>query len=137
MSSDVRRVRAKVLILLQSLRLSSIARKNRSSGEIINYVALDVQRVVDFMWWIHDIWILPLHVTLALTILYLNVGWQAALAALVATIATVLANVPLTKLQLKFQEQLMGAKDARMKTSTECLRNMRILKLQVSISHHP
>lgn len=89
------------------------------------------------MWWIHDIWILPLHVTLALTILYLNVGWQAALAALVATIATVLANVPLTKLQLKFQEQLMGAKDARMKTSTECLRNMRILKLQVSISHHP
>lgn len=94
-------------------------------------MAVDVERVINSLWWIHDIWILPLQVLLAVSILYLNVGMDAAFAALVATIATVLANIPLTTLQGKFQEQLMEAKDARMKTTSECLRNMKILKLQV------
>jgi len=53
--------------------------------------------------------------------------------ALIATIATVLANIPISTLMEKFEEQLMEAKDARMKTTSECLRNMRILKLQVWI----
>lgn len=96
-------------------------------------MAVDVERVISFLFWIHDPWILPLQVGLALAILYLNVGLEAAFAALVTTIATVLVNIPLTTLQGKFQEQLMGAKDSRMKTTSECLRNMRILKLQVRI----
>lgn len=115
----------------QSMRLSNIAKKNRTSGEIINYMAVDVERVISFLWWMFDIFIVPLQVVLALAILYLNVGLGAALAALVATIVTVVANIPLTTFQGKFQEQLMGAKDARMKMTSECLRNMRILKLQV------
>jgi len=94
-------------------------------------MAVDVERVIDSIWWIHDIYILPLQVLLALSILYLNVGLDAAFAALIATIATVLANIPLTTLQGKFQEQLMEAKDARMKTTSESLQNMKILKLQV------
>lgn len=96
-------------------------------------MAVDVERVVDFLWWIHDIWILPLQVSLALAILYKNVGLAAGVAALIATMATVLFNIPLATLEGKFQEQVMGAKDARMKTTSECLRNMRILKLQVQI----
>jgi hypothetical protein len=115
------------------MRLSSISRNHRTSGEIINLMAVDVERVIDFLWWIHDIWDLPLQVCLALAILYTNVGLAAAVAALIATIATVLFNVPVAALQRRFQEQLMGAKDARMKTTSECLRNMRILKLQVRI----
>ena len=96
-------------------------------------MAVDVERIIEFLWWIHDFWILPLQVSLGLAILYKNVGLTAAVAALIATVATVLLNVPLATLEAKFQEQLMGAKDARMKTTSECLRNMRILKLQVRI----
>jgi hypothetical protein len=29
-------------------------------GEIINYMAVDVERVVSLTWWVHDLWILPL-----------------------------------------------------------------------------
>ncbi|KAJ7963663.1 ABC transporter C family member 3 [Quillaja saponaria] len=41
-----------------------------------------------------------------------------------------LANVPLGKLQEKFQDKLMESKDKRMKATSEILRNMWILKLQ-------
>jgi ATP-binding cassette subfamily C (CFTR/MRP) protein 2 len=41
-----------------------------------------------------------------------------------------LANVPLGKLQEKFQDKIMESKDKRMKATSEILRNMRILKLQ-------
>jgi len=92
---------------------------------------VDVQRVIDLAWWVHDLWILPLQVVLSLAVLYTKVGLAPTMAALIATIATVLANIPISTSMEKFEEQLMGAKDARMKTTSECLRNMRILKLQV------
>nr|POF14570.1 isoform 2 of abc transporter c family member 3 [Quercus suber] len=41
-----------------------------------------------------------------------------------------LANVPLGRLQEKFQDKLMESKDKRMKATSEILSNMRILKLQ-------
>lgn len=94
---------------------------------------MDVQRVIDLGWWVHELWILPLQVVLALTILFTKVGLAPTMTALVATVATVLANTPISTWMEKFEEQLMGAKDARMKTTSECLRNMRILKLQVRI----
>ena len=70
-----------------------------------------------------------LQVTLALLILYKNLG-LASIAAFVATVAIMLANVPLGSLQEKFQKKLMESKDTRMKATSEILRNMRILKLQ-------
>ena len=100
------------------------------NGEIINYMAVDVERVISPVWWVHDFWILLLQV---LTILYKNVGVVAAGAALVATIATVLFKSPLMALEGRFQEQLMGTKDTRTKTTYKCLWNMRFLKLQVRI----
>lgn len=95
-------------------------------------MAVDVARIGQFFWCIHDIWILPLQVGLALGILYRVVG-IASLAALIATIATIMVNAPLVRLQEKYQEKLMSAKDARMKATSECLKSMRILKLQVML----
>jgi len=77
----------------------------------------------------HDLWLVALKVTLALLILYKNIG-LASIATFVSTVVVMLANVPLGSLQEKFQDKLMESKDARMKTTSEILRNMRILKLQ-------
>jgi hypothetical protein len=120
-------------IVYQGLCLSSEARKRHTSGEIINYMAVDVARIADFSFWVNDIWVLPLQVGLALGILYKVVGIFASVAALVTTIVTILLNVPLVRLQKRFQEKIMAAKDLRMKTTSEALRSMRILKLQVEI----
>ncbi|KHN43880.1 ABC transporter C family member 3 [Glycine soja] len=102
---------------------------DHTSGEIINFMTVDAERVGVFSWYMHDLWMVALQVTLALLILYKNLG-LASIAAFVATVAIMLANVPLGSLQEKFQKKLMESKDTRMKATSEILRNMRILKLQ-------
>ncbi|XAR61039.1 Xenobiotic-transporting ATPase [Bertholletia excelsa] len=117
------------MVYRKGLRLSSLAKQSHTSGEIVNYMAVDVQRVGDYSWYLHDIWMLPLQIILALAILYKNVG-IASVATLVATIISIIVTIPLARIQEDYQDKLMTAKDDRMRKTSECLRNMRILKLQ-------
>ncbi|PIM99753.1 Multidrug resistance-associated protein/mitoxantrone resistance protein, ABC superfamily [Handroanthus impetiginosus] len=117
------------MVYRKGLRLSSSARQSHTSGEIVNYMTVDVQRVGDYSWYLHDLWMLPLQIILALAILYKNVG-IASVATLIATIISIVATVPLARVQEDYQDKLMTAKDDRMRKTSECLRNMRILKLQ-------
>ncbi|XP_077211022.1 ABC transporter C family member 3-like isoform X2 [Tasmannia lanceolata] len=125
------RARAALIAMIykKGLSLSSRSRQVHTSGEIINFMSVDAERVGDFSWYMHDLWMVPVQVTLALLILYKNLG-VASVAALVATVAVMLANFPLGKLQEKYQDKMMKSKDIRMKATSEILRNMRILKLQ-------
>ncbi|XP_061352672.1 ABC transporter C family member 5-like isoform X3 [Gastrolobium bilobum] len=117
------------MVYRKGLRLSSSAKQSHTSGEIVNYMAVDVQRVGDYSWYLHDMWMLPLQIVLALVILYKNVG-IAFVATLIATIISIVATVPVARIQEDYQDKLMAAKDERMRKTSECLRNMRILKLQ-------
>ncbi|KAJ6851988.1 ABC transporter C family member 5-like [Iris pallida] len=117
------------MVYRKGLRLSGLARQCHTSGEIVNYMAVDVQRIGDYSWYLHDIWMLPLQIALALAILYKNVG-IAAVATFIATIVSIVVTIPLAKMQEEYQDNLMSAKDERMRKTSECLRNMRILKLQ-------
>ncbi|KAJ8532523.1 hypothetical protein K7X08_012446 [Anisodus acutangulus] len=113
----------------KGLTLSCQSKQSHTSGEIINFMTVDAERIGDFGWYMHDPWMVIMQVGLALVILYKNLG-LAAIAAFVATILVMLLNIPLGSLQEKFQEKLMESKDKRMKATSEVLRNMRILKLQ-------
>ncbi|PIA25637.1 hypothetical protein AQUCO_11000043v1 [Aquilegia coerulea] len=125
------RLRAALIALLykKGQTLSSRSKQSHTSGEIINFMTVDAERIGDFSWYLHDLWMVPIQVILALLILYKNLG-LASIAAFVATVIVMLANVPLGKLQENFQGKLMESKDGRMKKTSEILRNMRILKLQ-------
>ncbi|GAB2262731.1 hypothetical protein Droror1_Dr00003728 [Drosera rotundifolia] len=116
------------MVYRKGLKLSNTARQSHTSGEIVNYMAVDVQRVGDYSWYLHDIWMLPLQIVLALAILYKNVG-IASLATLVATIFSIIITVPIAKIQEDYQDKLMAAKDERMRKTSECLKSMRVLKL--------
>ncbi|KAL6271327.1 hypothetical protein ACE6H2_028238 [Prunus campanulata] len=117
------------MVYRKGLRLSSTAKQSHTSGEIVNYMAVDVQRIGDYSWYLHDMWMLPMQIILALAILYKNVG-IASVATLIATIISIVLTVPVAKIQEDYQDKLMTAKDERMRKTSECLRNMRILKLQ-------
>ncbi|KAI3526549.1 hypothetical protein L1887_05806 [Cichorium endivia] len=117
------------MVYRKGLRLSSSARQSHTSGEIVNYMAVDVQRVGDYAWYLHDIWMLPMQIILALAILYKSVG-IACIATLIATILSIVITIPLAQVQELYQDKLMAAKDDRMRKTSECLRNMRILKSQ-------
>ncbi|KAL5547282.1 hypothetical protein UlMin_006969, partial [Ulmus minor] len=116
-------------IYQKSLTLSCQSKQGHTSGEIINFMTIDAERVGDFSRFMHDPWMALLQVFLALLILYKNLGLASA-ATFFAIILVMLANVPLGKFLVKYQNKLMELKDDRMKATSEILRNMRILKLQ-------
>ncbi|KAG8058732.1 hypothetical protein GUJ93_ZPchr0002g24629 [Zizania palustris] len=117
------------VIYKKGLSLSSQSRQSSSSGEVINAVSIDAERVADFNWSMHELWLFPVQIILALLILYSTLG-LAAFAALGATVLTMLANIPLGRIEQNYQEKIMNARDARMRALSEMLQNMRILKLQ-------
>ncbi|KAK6947041.1 ABC transporter type 1, transmembrane domain [Dillenia turbinata] len=125
------RARAALVAMIynKGLTLSCQSKQSHTSGEIINFMSVDAERVGDFSWYMHDLWLVVVQVVLALLILYRDLG-LAAIAALVATIIVMLLNYPLGSLQENFQNKFMESKDKRMKATSEILRNMRILKLQ-------
>ncbi|PON94078.1 ATP-binding cassette containing protein [Trema orientale] len=125
------RVRAVLVAIIydKGLTLSCQSKQKYTSGEIINVMTVDAERVGDCSWFIHDPWMVIVRVSLALFILYKNLG-LAAVASFVATVLVMLVNVPLENLEENFQSNLMKSKDTRMKVMSEILRNMRILKLQ-------
>uniref|UniRef100_A0A803QSI2 ABC-type xenobiotic transporter n=1 Tax=Cannabis sativa TaxID=3483 RepID=A0A803QSI2_CANSA len=125
------RLRAALIshIYKKGLVLSSQSRQSRSNGEIINYMSVDIQRITDFIWYVNMIWMLPIQISLAIYVLHANLDFGS-LAALLATLMVMACNIPLTRVQKKYQSKIMDAKDDRMKATSEVLRNMKLLKLQ-------
>ncbi|XP_042487487.1 ABC transporter C family member 3-like [Macadamia integrifolia] len=117
------------IIYKKSLKISRESKKNHTSGENINLMSVDVERISVFSWYMHNVWRVPVQFVLALLFLYNSFGLSS-FGAFIAIIIFSLANGPLAKLQEKFQGELMDSKDRRMKVTSEALRNMRILKLQ-------
>ncbi|KAF7017979.1 hypothetical protein CFC21_031330 [Triticum aestivum] len=117
-------------IYQKGLALSGQCRQSISSGEMINVVSLDAECVGDFSRSMHDLWLLPVQIFLAMLILYSTLGFGAAIAAFLATALTSAANIPLGLIVQSYQEKTMSAKDVRMRAMSEILQNMRILKLQ-------
>ncbi|CAH8381102.1 unnamed protein product [Eruca vesicaria subsp. sativa] len=125
------RLRAALIshIYQKGLLLSSQSRQSHTSGEIINYMSVDVQRITDFVWYVNNIWMLPIQISAAIFILQKHLG-LGAVAALVTTLMVMACNYPLTRIQRTYQSDIMNAKDERMKATSEILKNMKILKLQ-------
>ncbi|OVA17566.1 ABC transporter [Macleaya cordata] len=122
------RVRAALMV---SIYRKSLLIKNydASNGNIVNLINVDIERIGDFFWYVHGIWLLPVQVFLALVILYKNLGGAPSMAALVATILVMVSNTPLANLQERLHSKIMEAKDSRIKATSETLKSMRVLKL--------
>ncbi|XVE90824.1 hypothetical protein DITRI_Ditri20bG0107100 [Diplodiscus trichospermus] len=125
------RLRAALIshIYKKGLVLSSRSRQSHTSGEIINYMSVDIQRITDFIWYLNIIWMLPIQISLAIFILHTSLG-LGSLAALAATLCVMACNIPMTRIQKMYQSKIMDAKDNRMKATSEVLRNMKTIKLQ-------
>lgn len=125
------RLRAALIshIYQKGIVLSSQSRQSHSSGEIINLMSVDVQRITDFIWYLNTIWMLPIQISLAIYILHMNLG-TGSFVALAATIIVMTVNIPLTRIQKWYQTKIMESKDERMKSTSEVLKNMKTIKLQ-------
>ncbi|CAJ2677615.1 unnamed protein product [Trifolium pratense] len=121
-------VRAALMALVYSKSLT-IKCGGPTHGKIINLINVDVERIGDFCWYVHGVWLLPVQIILALAILYINLGYTPSIAALVVTILVMVCNTPLANMQEGLHSKIMEAKDSRIKMTSETMKNIRILKL--------
>ncbi|KAK2406348.1 ABC transporter C family member [Trifolium repens] len=118
-----------VAVYQKQLKLSNSARARHSTGEIVNYIAIDAYRMGEFPWWFHITWTCALQLVLSIAILFGVVG-IGALPGLVPLAICGLLNVPLARILQNCQLQFMIAQDERLRSTSEILNSMKIIKLQ-------
>jgi ABC-type multidrug transport system fused ATPase/permease subunit len=117
------------VIFRKQLRLSSQGRNNHSTGEIVNYIAVDAYRLGDAISWLHMGWSSPLQLVFAVATLF----WALKLGALPGLVPLVIfgfLNVPFAKMLQGYQAMFMVAQDERLRSTSEILNSMKIIKLQ-------
>lgn len=118
-----------VAVYQKQLKLSSLGRRRHSTGEIVNYIAVDAYRMGEFPWWFHVTWSLVLQLFLSVVILFGIVG-LGALLGLVPLLVCGVLNVPFARFLQKCQYEFMIAQDERLRATSEILNSMKIIKLQ-------
>jgi len=118
-----------VAVYRKLLKLSSSARTRHSTGEVVNYIAVDAYRLGEFPWWFHIAWSSLVQLVLSIIILFSVVG-AGALPGLVPLLICGLLNVPFAKIIHNSQSQFMMAQDERLRSTSEILNSMKIIKLQ-------
>ncbi|KAK9099155.1 hypothetical protein Syun_026200 [Stephania yunnanensis] len=111
------------------LKLSSLGRRRHSTGEIVNYIAVDAYRMGESLLRFHSLWNYALQLFLAIGVLFVIVG-IGALPGLVPIFICGLLNVPFAKLIQNCQLQFMIGQDERLRATSEVLNNMKVIKLQ-------
>ncbi|CAN8270346.1 unnamed protein product [Cochlearia groenlandica] len=125
------RIRSALMVAAyrKQLKLSSLGRKRHSSGEIVNYIAVDAYRMGEFLWWFHSGCSLTLQLLLSTALLFGVVG-AGAVPGLILLLLCGLLNLPFAKMLQKCQTQFMIAQDKRLRSTSEILNSMKVIKLQ-------
>ncbi|KAF2231926.1 multidrug resistance-associated protein 1 [Viridothelium virens] len=124
------RIRASLVATTYSkaMRLSNEGRAAKSTGDIVNYMAVDTQRLQDLSQYGQMLWSAPLQIVLCMASLYQLLGWSM-LAGVGAMIAMVPVNGVIARIMKKLQKEQMANKDSRTRLMTEILNNMKSIKL--------
>uniref|UniRef100_A0A914ZA75 ABC-type xenobiotic transporter n=1 Tax=Panagrolaimus superbus TaxID=310955 RepID=A0A914ZA75_9BILA len=120
---------ATVLSLYDKLLQVPICRLAKfSSGQLINFMSTDVDRIVNFFNSFHALWSLIFKLSVALYLLYREVG-LAFLSGFFAALLMVPLNLYITFKIGSMSGKMMAFKDQRMRLITETMRAIRTVKL--------
>ncbi|EEH36890.1 metal resistance protein YCF1 [Paracoccidioides lutzii Pb01] len=116
------------MIYTKSLRLSNEGRASKTTGDIVNHMAVDQQRLSDLCQFGMQLWSAPFQITLCMISLYQLVGLSM-LAGIAAMVLMVPLNGLIAKVMKNLQIKQMKNKDQRTRLMTEILNNMKSIKL--------
>jgi ABC-type bacteriocin/lantibiotic exporter with double-glycine peptidase domain len=115
-------------IYKKALKLSNEGRASKTTGDIVNYMAVDAQRLQDLTQFAQQIWSAPFQIIICMLSLYQLVGWS-----MLAGIAVMIIMIPVNGMIARFmknlQKQQMKNKDARSRLIAEIVNNMKSIKL--------
>lgn len=112
------------MIYSKSMRLSNEGRAAKSTGDIVNYMAVDTQRLQDLAQYGQQLWSAPFQIILCMASLYQLVGLSM-LAGVGAMIVMIPINGLIARIMKTLQKRQMKNKDARTRLMTEVLNNMK------------
>ncbi|OLY82777.1 Metal resistance protein YCF1 [Smittium mucronatum] len=115
-------------IYKKSMLLSNKSRAKYNSGDIINRMSVDSQRIYEFIQYSQNIWSSPFQVILALYLSFVTLGWSA-IVGLIIMILFIPLNAMFTGWVQKVQEEQMQNKDSRVRLTQESLQGIKIIKL--------
>ncbi|ORY16179.1 multidrug resistance-associated protein 1 [Clohesyomyces aquaticus] len=115
-------------IYSKSTRLSNEGRAAKSTGDIVNYMAVDTQRLQDLAQYGQQLWSAPFQIVLCMLSLYQLLGFSM-FAGVGAMIIMIPINGWIARVMKSLQKQQMKNKDARTRLMTEILNNMKSIKL--------
>ncbi|XP_061583426.1 ATP-binding cassette sub-family C member 10 [Cololabis saira] len=111
----------------KALRVSGCSVAGSTLGELVNLMSADTDRVVNFLNSFHELWSLPFSFSIALYLLYLQVG-VAFLGGLGVALVLVPFNKFLASRILSNNTHMLKHKDNRVKLMTEILFGIRVIK---------
>lgn len=115
-------------IYRKTLRLSYQGRKNYTTGQIVNLMSVDTQRVADLVQNVNNLWSAPIQLTISMVLLYQQLG-----VAIFAGLGVMLINVPFNAwISIKLRElqhHVMRQKDKRIKLLSEIFNGIKIIKI--------
>jgi len=115
-------------IYRKSLVLAMHSKKDYTTGEIVNLMAVDSQRFIDLMPWLCFLWTAPIQIGIALKLLWNELGISV-LGGLILMIIFIPINGVIAGIVRKIQANQMAMKDKRLKAVNEMLNGIKILKL--------
>ncbi|XP_066474476.1 ATP-binding cassette sub-family C member 10 [Tiliqua scincoides] len=121
-------------IYQKALRVSGSSLTGFTTGEIVNFMSTDTDRLVNFCYSFHELWGLPFQFAITLYLLYQQVGIASlgglAMALLLVPINKILANCIMAN-----NKEMLKHKDVRVKLMTEFLCGMRVIKFYTWEQH--
>ncbi|KAF1947031.1 multidrug resistance-associated protein 1 [Clathrospora elynae] len=115
-------------IYSKSTRLSNEGRATKSTGDIVNYMAVDTQRLQDLAQYGQQLWSAPFQIVLCMLSLYQLLG-VSCFAGVAAMFVMIPINGVIARWMKTLQKEQMKNKDSRTKLISEILNNMKSIKL--------
>ncbi|ODM88253.1 Multidrug resistance-associated protein 1, partial [Orchesella cincta] len=124
------RIKASVTsaVYRKALKISNAARKESTTGEIVNLMSVDVQRLMDLVAYLNMLWSAPFQIGVALYFLWDTLG-PSVLSGVAVMILLIPVNGWLAGKVKNLHGQQMKNKDNRVKLMSEILSGIKVLKL--------
>ncbi|GFU20326.1 multidrug resistance-associated protein 7 [Nephila pilipes] len=124
------KIKASVMMMVykKTLCLNKISLSGMNTGEILNFISTDSDRIVNFCSSFHQFWSLPLQVIIALVLLYQQLHYCFIIGVLFMILIIPINQVVAKKIAC-FSTLMMKAKDKRIKIMNEIISGIRIIKM--------
>ncbi|CAH1791548.1 unnamed protein product [Owenia fusiformis] len=130
------KIRAAIIttIYQRTLGANSVSLSKFSTGEVVNFMSTDTDRIINFCASFHQFWSLPFQIAVSLFLLYQQVG-LAFLAGLGFALLLIPINRWLANKIGELSNEMMTQKDSRVKVMNEILYGIRVIKFYAWEQH--